>query len=42
MEETTGEDDFKYEKWPNMCAVVGDKGSRLGYALVSGIPQAYI
>ncbi|KAJ5155651.1 hypothetical protein N7492_008454 [Penicillium capsulatum] len=35
-EETTGEDDFKYEQWPNVCAVVVDKGSGRGYAQITG------
>ncbi|EKV04223.1 hypothetical protein PDIG_90870 [Penicillium digitatum PHI26] len=34
--ETTGENDFKYEQWPNVCAVVVDKGSGRGYAQITG------
>ncbi|OJD20177.1 hypothetical protein ACJ73_08491 [Blastomyces percursus] len=36
LEETTGEEDFKYEKSPNVCGVVVDKGSGLGYAQITG------
>jgi hypothetical protein len=35
-EETTGEDDFKFEESPNVCAVVVDKGSGRGYAQITG------
>ncbi|KAM5458512.1 hypothetical protein MaudCBS49596_000426 [Microsporum audouinii] len=35
-DETTGENDFKFEKWPNVCAVVIDKGSGFGFVQVSG------
>lgn len=34
--ETTGENDFKYEKSPSVCAVVVDKGSVLGFAQITG------
>ncbi|KAJ5094675.1 hypothetical protein N7456_010536 [Penicillium angulare] len=34
--ETTGEHDFKYEEWPNVCAVLVDKSSGLGYAQITG------
>jgi len=36
QEETTGDDDFKYEKCPDVCAVVVDKGSGRGYVQISG------
>lgn len=36
LEETTGEEDFKYEKSPNVCGVVVDKGSGRGYAQITG------
>lgn len=35
-EETTGENDFKYEQYPDVFAVVVDKGSGLGYAQITG------
>ena len=35
-DETTGENDFKYEKAPKVCAVVVDKNSGFGHAQISG------
>ena len=35
-EETTGQNDFKYEKHPSVCGVVVDKGSERGFVQVSG------
>lgn len=35
-EETTGQNDFKYETHPNVCGVVVDKGSERGFVQVSG------
>lgn len=35
-EETTGENDFKYEQFPDVSAVVVDKGSGIGYAQITG------
>lgn len=34
--ETTGEDDFKYEKWPDVCGVVVDKSSEIGFVQITG------
>ena len=34
--ETTGENDFKYEKFPNVCAVVVDKRSGSGFVQITG------
>lgn len=34
--ETTGEDDFKYERSPNVCAVVVDKSSGRGFVQITG------
>jgi hypothetical protein len=35
-EETSGQNDFKYEKHPSVCGVVVDKGSERGFVQVSG------
>ena len=35
-DETTGEDDFKYERAPNVCAVVVDQSSGYGWVQISG------
>ncbi|KAF2845020.1 hypothetical protein T440DRAFT_511851 [Plenodomus tracheiphilus IPT5] len=35
-EETTGQNDFKYRKYPSVCGVVVDKGSDRGFVQVSG------
>ncbi|KAB8244556.1 hypothetical protein BDV35DRAFT_287190 [Aspergillus flavus] len=35
-DEITGENDFKYERSPNVCAVVVDEGSDFGYAQITG------
>ncbi|KAB8259940.1 hypothetical protein BDV32DRAFT_123687 [Aspergillus pseudonomiae] len=35
-DEVTGENDFKYERSPNVCAVVVDEGSGFGYAQITG------
>jgi hypothetical protein len=35
-DETTGENDFKNEQAPNVCAVVVDKNSGFGYAQITG------
>jgi len=35
-DETTGENDFKYEKSPKVCAVVVDKNSGRGFAQITG------
>ena len=35
-DETTGANDFKYEKWPNVCGVVVDKSSGSGFVQVTG------
>lgn len=35
-EETTGEDDFTFEKGSNVCAVVVDKGSERGFVQIIG------
>lgn len=36
LEETTGENDFRYEKSPKVCGVVVDKGSERGFVQVTG------
>ncbi|KAH1893074.1 hypothetical protein KXV57_003450, partial [Aspergillus fumigatus] len=36
-DETTGENDFKYEQWPKVCGVVVDKGSGYGYVQISTV-----
>lgn len=42
-EETTGENDFKNEQWPNVCAVVVDRGSGGGFVqIVGGGQDAHI
>lgn len=35
-EETTGENDFKFKRNPDACAVVVDLGSRKGWVQISG------
>jgi len=35
-DEITGEDDFKYERWPDVCGVVVDKSSASGFVQVVG------
>jgi hypothetical protein len=35
-DETTGENDFKYEKSPGVCAVVVDQGSGDGFVQIIG------
>ena len=35
-EETTGANDFKYEKYPDACGVVVDKSSGNGWVQVTG------
>ncbi|KIV94120.1 hypothetical protein PV10_05269 [Exophiala mesophila] len=35
-DETTGEDNFIYEKWPDVCGVVVDKGSENGFVQITG------
>jgi len=35
-DETTGENDFKYKRSPDVCGVVVDKGSGSGYAQITG------
>ncbi|OBS20583.1 hypothetical protein FPOA_06940 [Fusarium poae] len=35
-DETTAEDDFKYERSPQVCGVVVDLGSESGYVQISG------
>ncbi|KAL4891344.1 hypothetical protein BDV59DRAFT_182277 [Aspergillus ambiguus] len=35
-DETTGENDFKYERSPNVCGVIVDEGSGFGYVQISG------
>jgi hypothetical protein len=36
LDETTGEDDFKFERWPNVCGVVVDKSSASGFVQITG------
>jgi len=35
-DETTGNDDFKFKKSPEVCAVIVDKDSERGFAQISG------
>lgn len=35
-DETTANDDFKYERSPHVCGVVVDRGSGSGYVQISG------
>ncbi|KAH8723531.1 hypothetical protein GQ44DRAFT_773906 [Phaeosphaeriaceae sp. PMI808] len=35
-EETTGENDFKFKKYPDVCGVVVDRGSSKGWVQIQG------